>query len=376
MTLTNMKISTRLGLGFGLVLFMMTIMIIINFARLKNIEEANTKIIDKDLVKLEAANNVSLGARANARRTLELLVTSDPSKRKHIQERIEVNKKTITDALEILDALVYLPEGKALVAKIKETRANYVASFSKVKQLVEDGKNDEAINVMTSETLPLLDALQEPINALIALQKNIIDTSGNNIKNNISSAATLSLSLGICAFIFGIAASMFITRGLIRQLGGEPDQVKEIANAIAAGDLMQEIKINARDQSSVLFCMSQMKDNLTNIVSEVRSGTDTIATASRQIAAGNLDLSARTENQASSLEETASSMEELTSTVKQNADNARQANQLANSASGVAIKGALWLHKLLKRWDLLMHRQKKLLILLVLLKASLFKPIF
>ena len=132
MTMANMKISTRLGLGFGLVLFMMTMMIIINFARLKNIEEANTKIIDKDLVKLEAANNVNLCARANARRTLELLVTSDPSKRKHIQERIEVNKKTITDALEILDALVYLPEGKALVAKIKETHANYVASFSNI----------------------------------------------------------------------------------------------------------------------------------------------------------------------------------------------------------------------------------------------------
>jgi methyl-accepting chemotaxis protein len=71
----------------------------------------------------------------------------------------------------------------------------------------------------------------------------------------------------------------------------------------------------------------------------VRSGADTIATASSQIAAGNLDLSSRTEQQASALEETASSMEELTSTVKQNSDNARQAGQLAQSASDVAVKG-------------------------------------
>jgi methyl-accepting chemotaxis protein len=75
------------------------------------------------------------------------------------------------------------------------------------------------------------------------------------------------------------------------------------------------------------------------IVGEVRQGTDTIATASGQIAAGNMDLSSRTEEQASSLEETAASMEELTSTVKQNADNARQANQLAVSASSVAVRG-------------------------------------
>ena len=82
-----------------------------------------------------------------------------------------------------------------------------------------------------------------------------------------------------------------------------------------------------------------MNDSLVNIVGQVRTGTDTIATASNQIASGNLDLSSRTEQQASSLEETASSMEEMTSTVKHNADNARQANQLAISASDIASKG-------------------------------------
>jgi methyl-accepting chemotaxis protein len=88
--------------------------------------------------------------------------------------------------------------------------------------------------------------------------------------------------------------------------------------------------------SSLLFAMRTMRESLANIAGQVRAGTDMIATASNQIAAGNLDLSSRTEEQTSSLEETASSMEELTGTVKQNADNARQANGLATSASAVA----------------------------------------
>jgi methyl-accepting chemotaxis protein len=75
------------------------------------------------------------------------------------------------------------------------------------------------------------------------------------------------------------------------------------------------------------------------IVSQVRGGTDTIATARARSAAGNLDLSSRTEQQAGALEETAASMEELTTTVRQNADNARQANQLAITASEVATQG-------------------------------------
>lgn len=82
-----------------------------------------------------------------------------------------------------------------------------------------------------------------------------------------------------------------------------------------------------------------MRDNLAGIVGRVQAGTDAIATASRQIAAGNLDLSSRTEQQASSLQETASSMEELTSTVKQNAENAQQASALAANASEVARAG-------------------------------------
>jgi methyl-accepting chemotaxis protein len=78
---------------------------------------------------------------------------------------------------------------------------------------------------------------------------------------------------------------------------------------------------------------------LVGIVQQVRRGTETIGTASREIAAGNIDLSSRTELQASSLEKTASAMEQLTSTVKQNADNAREANALAATASSVALKG-------------------------------------
>ncbi len=131
----------------------------------------------------------------------------------------------------------------------------------------------------------------------------------------------------------------FIVRRSLKQLGGDPNYVTGIAGKIAQGDLTVAINVKADDQTSLLAAMKTMRDNLAQMVSEVRAGTDTVAIASAQIASGNQDLSSRTEQQASSLEETASSMEELTSTVKQNADNARQASALAVSASEVAVKG-------------------------------------
>ncbi len=82
-----------------------------------------------------------------------------------------------------------------------------------------------------------------------------------------------------------------------------------------------------------------MNDNLASTVGQLRTGTETITLASREIASGNADLSDRTEPQASSLEETAGSMEELTSTVRKNMDNARQANRLVVFATSVAVIG-------------------------------------
>jgi methyl-accepting chemotaxis protein len=144
--------------------------------------------------------------------------------------------------------------------------------------------------------------------------------------------------LGIIGVIL-TAIVLLIIRSIERSIGGDPDHAAEVARQIAAGDLATPVEVRRNDHSSLLYSMKVMRDSLLDIVSHVRNGAETMAAASSQIAAGNLDLSRRTEMQASALEETASSMEELTSTVKQNADNARQANVLAASASGVAEQG-------------------------------------
>ncbi|WP_323017925.1 methyl-accepting chemotaxis protein [Castellaniella sp.] len=130
-----------------------------------------------------------------------------------------------------------------------------------------------------------------------------------------------------------------ITRALLRQLGGEPDYAASILHHIAAGDLAVPIRLRPHDKSSLLFAMHDMRIQLAAIVGNVRSGANAIATASAQISAGNLDLSARTEQQASSLTETAATTEQITATVRQNADNAQQANGLAAAAAQTAGNG-------------------------------------
>ncbi|WP_076592683.1 methyl-accepting chemotaxis protein [Herminiimonas arsenitoxidans] len=147
-----------------------------------------------------------------------------------------------------------------------------------------------------------------------------------------------NLSLGFIAF--GVLLAAFMAFWLIRLIVRPLREAVQVAKSVAAGDLTQQIRVQSSNETGQLLqAIKDMNDSLSKTVSAVRHGTETITTASGEIASGNADLSSRTESQAGSLEETASSMEELTSTVRQNADNALQANQLAASASEVAVKG-------------------------------------
>ncbi|HVK96140.1 MAG TPA: methyl-accepting chemotaxis protein [Noviherbaspirillum sp.] len=242
-------------------------------------------------------------------------------------------------------------------AKLKEAQNNSdalvkteVIAMNAVKGLFDDGTGkfsrqdapnlEMARNLMHSAEYHQYKAqIMKPVNEFLVLLDNRTGAALAQATRASEQAYVATVALVAVALAATFVGLLLLYRRLVRQLGGEPAQALNIAEKIAGGDLAVPIDIRNDDRSSLMFALKNMRDSLAGIVSQVRVGTETIASASSQIAAGNLDLSARTEQQASSLEETASSMEELTSTVKQNADNAMQANSLAESASGVAVKG-------------------------------------
>jgi methyl-accepting chemotaxis protein len=181
--------------------------------------------------------------------------------------------------------------------------------------------------------------LIKPISVLLPEQQLAVKQTYENGKTNGKRLVFFGISIFSVSLLLGAVVAFLIIRSILKQLGGDPEYAAEIAGRIAEGDLAVPIETKPDDHSSLLFAMKRMSGNLTKIVAEVRHTTESITVASKEIAAGNSDLSQRTEEQASSLEETASSMEELTSTVKQNAENARHANQLAASASEIATRG-------------------------------------
>ncbi|MBR7799846.1 methyl-accepting chemotaxis protein [Undibacterium fentianense] len=333
---SDFKISLRLAVGFGILIVMMLGMGSIAWLRFAEVDAVNTRIIEKDWVKAESANIINATTRANARNTMELLITEDPQQVQAIKQSIENNKKIISDALDMLKQLIYLPEGKAHLASLTERRIAYVASFSKVARQIDAGDRAAATLTMNRETLPALDALQEPIVALTKLQKQIVINSSQEVRNRIQAARLLLIGLMLTGTFIGMGLAWFIARSITRPLS----EAVHIARTVAAGDLTSIVEVTSKDEcGQLLQSMQDMNASLIKIVHHVRSGTELMANASHEIADGNMELSSRTEEQASALEETAASMEELASTVKHNFESGEHANRLAESAAQVAVKG-------------------------------------
>ena len=342
MNLANMKVGTRLGLGFALVLVLLVMVTVIGILRMAQIQNRLDHVVNVNNVVtrlvVDMRNNVS--ERVTSLRTLTLM--TDPADMEPELNRFK-EQTAKYDALQQKLAAKFSEEAsaeeKSLLNQVKEAEGAAMPAIAKASELYLANNAMDATRVMVKEIRPAQKKWLEALDQLGKVEDKLNAQSQTDAEAAFASARNFMLVLLALAVTLGILAATIITRGLLKQLGGEPGYTAKIAGSIAEGDLSIAIDTKSSDRGSLLIEMKQMRNSLVDIVSQVRRGTHTITTASREIAAGNVDLSSRTELQASSLEKTASAMEELTSTVKQNADNAREANHLAATASDVARKG-------------------------------------
>ncbi|MBA5605206.1 MCP four helix bundle domain-containing protein [Duganella sp. FT3S] len=337
-----MKVGTRLALGFALVLLFLVAVTAVGIARMAQIQDRLDHVVGVNNVvtRLVIDMRANVSDRITALRILTLMpegsdLEPEMNRVKDLAAKYGESEKKLSAQF----AQEATPEEKALLGQIKELEAAAMPAIAKASDLWLANKAEDATKVMIKEIRPVQKKWMAALEQLVTLEDKLNTQVQTDAAAGFSNARTFMIVLGALAVAISVLAAVVITRGLLKQLGGEPDYTASIAGSIAKGDLSVMIDTDSRDQDSLLAEMKEMRNSLVDIVGQVRNGTETIGTASREIAAGNIDLSSRTEMQASSLEKTATAMEELTATVKQNADNAREANQLAATASDVAIKG-------------------------------------
>ncbi|MET3130859.1 methyl-accepting chemotaxis protein [Oxalobacteraceae bacterium GrIS 1.11] len=329
-----MKLRTKMITCMALVFVLFTFALTVALSGMQSAKSRFENFLEQDEVMLQSltglyAQGLQMG---QALRNIVL----DPGNKNAYKnlDDASVEFKKVADRAQALPGLS--PAVRQTLQEVAGLRERQSPLQAKIVGLAKDDLAAASL-VLTRDETPVWREMRSRLLDLIKVKNADVKAIKADTISATERIMAASLILAALAIVVGIGVAYWLVRNVMRQLGGEPDYAVEIARRIAAGDLT--IVIDTKDQGSVLHAMDGMLGSLVTLVSQVHIGTEAIATASREIASGNQDLSARTEHQASSLQQTAASMEELTSTVARNCDNAHHAKTLAESASDVAARG-------------------------------------
>ena len=333
MNLRRFRIGTRLAMGSGLLLLLLTLAMALGYrqigstgpqlAWLRTLQQRQDLARDwRTQVQLNLTRTDAVARAGGAGPVAE-----------QFSPLIKSTSAKITSLQDELGSLIDTDDGRALLKDIAEARKSYVEIRNQVFAHLKAGEGDSALHLLQSRMQPAAQAYLALIARMAELQDRRAQDAAEHMAQEAGRTQTMLLMLGAICLALGVAAAWLISRSVVAPLRAAVQTAVEIGR----GDLSIEIRADGKDETAELAAaLSSMKEALKGVVSSVRMNAQSVATASSEIAMGSDDLSARTEQQACAVQQTAASMEQLSAGVKRNADNAVAANELAQEASRVA----------------------------------------
>lgn len=182
-----------------------------------------------------------------------------------------------------------------------------------------------------------MDGIREDITTFISNEQVLLVQRNKEAESTASSTKMLLIIITLIAVVMSLTIGLFVARIVMRQLGGEPSDVADIASRMTNGDLTILNRHNV--SSGVLGDMFKMVDKLKNVILHIKEGAESIAFSSEQMKQSSQIISRGANDQASAIEEVASSMEEMASNIQQNSNNAAETEKISITSTEGVSKG-------------------------------------
>jgi len=334
--MANLNIGARLAVGFAITILIMLVMSLIGISRVQQLDRLAGAIVNDRYAKVALVNEMRSYANRGAQSLRNAMLAPDPAASAKFFESLAEADRVGAERAQTLETMIVVAETKQHFEDQRNAFGTYRDARDKAVAQFRGGDHEGAVQALFNTVVPAQNAYFGKLDVLLKDQRDRMTGDGQAASDAAHQATLLLVTLLIVATALSVLAGYLITRSVTVPIL----EAVHVAERVAGGDLTGTIDTHRKDETGrLLVALQDMTQGLTRTVRAVRDSTDTINTASAEIASGNMDLSNRTEQQAASLEETASSMEELTSTVRQNADNARQANVLVTAAAEHASQG-------------------------------------
>ena len=334
--LSGRTIGQRLMVVLSLVLLISFAASGIGYWALARVATETTDMYQRHLVTERIASDWYRNITNGVNRTSAIAISSDAGLAEFFATTAAESTRQSSELQKQLDGHLNSPEERRLFEKLSDARKGYLSSRDAVSAAKKAGDADKARQIFDTQFQPAAATFQDAIKQIVQTSRDELDAAALRVDQANSTARMGLVAFSLCALAVGGLLSFWLARsitGPLRDAAG-------MADAIAHFDLSQSIRPGGNDETGrLLQSLQTMQDALLRLIGAVRGSTDSIGTASTEIASGNHDLSARTEQTASNLQQAAASMMQLTGTVRQTAESATTANQLASSAAEVAQRG-------------------------------------
>ncbi|MBP7737270.1 MAG: CZB domain-containing protein [Spirochaetes bacterium] len=337
MKFNDIGIRMKLGIGFGLVLFLLSMISVWSFVQMNNIKNSITRNQVKqdlrDLMKEKEINHLDWAAQVSKG---ILAGKSDAIEAQTDGHKCKLGEWYYSEARKRVER--EMPELKTELAKMEEPHLALHREVINVKESLRNGEGGRqaANRIYNEEIITHLKNVRSSLTAISAKVMDEVVQSEKSIFASIRTGMVLVAGLFVLSLVIGVTVSMLISGSITRPVRLSLD----FAGTMAEGDLTKRINLNQKDEiGQMVAALNRAAANLDEMFYNVSTGSQNLAQAIEQIATGNQTLSQRTAEQASSLEEIASTIEEATATINQNADNAVKAQELTEAGAGKSKDG-------------------------------------
>ncbi|HSI58965.1 MAG TPA: methyl-accepting chemotaxis protein, partial [Ideonella sp.] len=379
----NMKVATRLALGFGVVVALLLAISVTSVLRLATVHQATVTIMESVYPRTALTDDIVKGALNNARYIRNMLLATNDSEADKAWQQVQQALAQNDDRAKTLESMLRTDRGRELFKATADRRAAMSPKYEHIHELNRSEKA-KAIEYLKTDFVPANEAYMAALEDFSKFQDSLMVSANEEGGAVYADTSKLVIGLSICAVLAAAAVGLLITRNLLKVLGGEPGYAADVMKKVAQGDFTVEVVTRPNDDSSLLFTIKQtvaaagdsindvvrvmgamaqgdltrtidkpyqgsfgeMKeyvnntvDKLSQVVTEVNGGAEALAGASEEVSATAQSLSQASSEQAAGVEETSASMEQMTASISQNTENAKVTDGMATKAAVEATEG-------------------------------------
>jgi methyl-accepting chemotaxis protein len=334
-----MRVGTKLGLGYAGMLLMMLMLALSSMNGLFNVHMIVDDITGNAYPKVQISNDISSGVVDTSTTLRDLILKTDEPAMKQLRDQFLATRKEQSARMDRLEKLLDNRQEQDLFNSIKSARASYNQNVDRVVELASANVNDQASEVLYGDLARAQADYAKLVSDMVELQEASFSDNDKQEQAEYDRTRLISFTLLGVALVIGIGLALWITRSLVRQLGGEPQFAADITRRIAEGDLSVTIPLRNNDTGSLLAAMKGMVDKLSQIIGEVRGSANALSSASEEVSSTAQSMSQASSEQAASVEETSASVEQMSASIEQNTENARVTDGMAGNATKQAREG-------------------------------------